>query len=114
MIDRIIREIMPSGDLLPSHTSLQDLFTIMGRNLRIMEAGRNILLPFLPILKTKYFEELLFRHRLTHHLIESEEDKSLFKRMLEFNKRKLEILKLLAQKLAPHFAEYIKQHPDLV
>jgi hypothetical protein len=114
IIDRIIREIMPSDDLLPSHTSIQDLFTIMGRNLRIMEAGRNILIPFLPILKTKYFEELLFRHRLTHHLIESEEDKSLFKRMLEFNKRKLEILKLLAQKLAPHFAEYIKQHPDLV
>jgi hypothetical protein len=114
MIDRIIKKIMPSDTLLPSHTSIQDLFTIMGGNLRIMEAGRNILLPFLPILKTKYFEELLFRHRLTHHLIESEEDKSLFKRILEFNKRKLEILKLLAQKLAPHFAEYIKQHPDLV
>jgi hypothetical protein len=113
MIDRIIREIMPSGDLLPSNTSIQDLSAMRG-NLRIMEAGRNILLPFLPILKTKSFEKLLFRHRLTHHLIESEEDKSLFKRMLEFNKRKLEILKLLAQKLAPHFAEYIKQHPDLV
>jgi hypothetical protein len=114
MIDRIIRKIMPSGNLLPSHTSIQDLFTIMGRNLRIMEAGRNILIPLLPILKTKSFEKLPFRHRLTHHLIESEEDKILFKRMLEFNKRKLEILKLLAQKLAPHFAEYIKQHPNLV
>jgi hypothetical protein len=113
MIDRIIREIMPSGDLLPSHKSIQDLFTIMGRNLRIIEAGRNILIPLLPILKTS-FEKLPFRHRLTHHLIESEEDKSLFKRMLDFNKRKLEILKLLAQKLAPHFAEYIKQHPYLV
>lgn len=114
MIDRMIRKIMPSGNLLPSHTSIQDLFTIIGRNIRIMEAGRNILIPLLPILKTKSFEKLPFRHRLTHHLIESEEDKSLFKRMLEFNKRKLEILKLLAQKLAPHFAEYIKQHPDLV
>jgi len=113
-IDEIIRKILPSDSLLPPGSSIQDLFTMI-ENLRIMEAGRDIFISLLPIVKIKFQlddQNLPFRHKLPHHI--SDKDKKLKRNIVNFNRRKVEILKLAAQKLATHFADYIEQHPFVV